>query len=179
MIDDARGYFSVEVSPLKLQEKGCASYPKSHMGSVCEAVFNHVELNRKNFPRQWMTASPRTDERRSSGSGSNARLAALSQKLDRLLGERKTGATTPSSSKGKKFDMSELNNAFTEMMGDYHKKFKGAVLFKKILEHAGVAGTDLPTLPQPAYNKKGKSNICWASLLGKCSWQRSSFSVVT
>ena len=52
MIDDARGYFSVEVSPLRLQEKGSASYPKSHMGSVCEAVFNQVELNRKNFPKQ-------------------------------------------------------------------------------------------------------------------------------
>ena len=102
MIDDARGYFSVEVSPLRLQEKGSASYPKSHMGSVCEAVFNQVELNRKNFPRQWMTASPSTDERHSGG-GSNARLTALSQKLDRLLGDRKTGATTPSPSKGKKF----------------------------------------------------------------------------
>ena len=91
------------------------------MGSVYEAVFNQVELNRKNFPRQWMTASPSTDEKRSGGGGSDARFAALSQKLDRLLGGRKTGAATPSSSKGKKFDVSELNNAFAEMMGEYHK----------------------------------------------------------
>ena len=86
----------MEVSPLRLQEKGSASYPKSHMGSVYEAVFNQVELNRKNFPRQWMTASPSTDEKRSGGGGSDARFAALSQKLDRLLGERNVSQARPS-----------------------------------------------------------------------------------
>ena len=38
-----------------------------------------------------------------------------------------------------------------------------------------MARAELPTLPHPAYNKKGKSNICWASLLGKYSWHGCKF----
>lgn len=63
--------------------------------------------------------------------------------------------------------LSHVHPVLKRHLGEYHKAFKGSLMFGKILASANIRWEDLPTLPE-FVDDKGKNMICFNHICGRC-----------
>ena len=65
--------------------------------------------------------------------------------------------------------LSHVHPVLRRHLEDYHKVFKGSMMFGKILQVASIGWDDLPTLAD-FVDERGKNMICFNHICGRCTF---------
>jgi hypothetical protein len=65
--------------------------------------------------------------------------------------------------------LAHVHPLLRQRLEDYHRVFKGNMMFSKILQAANVKWEELPTLPG-FIDEKGRNMICFSHVCGRCTF---------
>jgi hypothetical protein len=197
ILDDSRGFFNKRLHPDKFcLPKEQIPFPASLLEAIYPNVRWQEPINR-NILVQWMTQGLAQDMRRNDGipgqrvgfSGVPAGLAAWPYQHGQTAAIGSTFGyaqpmgfpppppappgppphfqplTPPTNDK-----LAHVHPVLRQHLEEYHRTFKGSMMFGKILQAANIRWDELPTLPE-FIDEKGRNMICFNHICGRCTFR--------
>jgi hypothetical protein len=197
ILDNSRGFFNKRLHPDKFRlPKEQIPFPASLLEAIYPNVRWQEPINR-NIPSQWMTQGITQDMRR--GNGAAGLRVGFSGVPSGLTTWPYHQVQTAASGGSFMFDqplgvpppppvpqgppplfqatvtnttdkLAHVHPVLRQHLEDYHRRFKGSMMFSKILQASNVKWDELPTLPD-FVNEKGRNMICFSHVCGRCTFR--------
>jgi hypothetical protein len=177
ILSDGRSFFNTVLVEAQFRNGETFRWPTSLIYKITDDVRYANTITRPFYPVEWLVQSP--PPAKGIGLGGNSDGAHLGTGTTGKGGHRDNG-TTPKGREnagggGQRRQQwtDERHPKIVAMMADYISTRGTRVQLTEILDAANKRITDLPTLPE--YMENGKPYICWAHILGRCSYPNCAF----
>jgi hypothetical protein len=167
---DKCAYFSHRLMPEDFAPGKTPKFKKSLLWDVIHKLRFTNPIDRGgSFPDEWMEriigpkAPPQLDLSTPAGKSPFLQDGTLQQKA------------TPRAPKTLEEKLSHVHDFIRESLADYHRKFNGRVMLKKLLELGGKEWSDLPMMEGYVNTQTNKNTMCYNHILGFCSGNRCRF----